>query len=90
VIGEVCRKSSFEYMKSIDDRFSPFPSAPWHRRSEMMRKGRQGASGELLTPEQQAAIDAACKAELQQLGSDLPYDEICGKSAAPASKTAAG
>ncbi len=47
-----------------------------------MRKGKQGASNELLTPERQNAIDAACKAELQRLGSDLPYDEICGKSAA--------
>jgi hypothetical protein len=85
VIGEVCHKSSFEYMKSIDDRFAPFPSAPWHRRSEMMRKGKQGASDELLTPEQQREIDSVCKAELQRLGSDLPYHEICGNAAAAGS-----
>jgi hypothetical protein len=90
VIQEVCRKSSFEYMKSIDDRFAPFQNAPWHRPSAMMRKGKQGASSELLTLERQREIDAVCIAELQRLGSDLPYDEICGKSAAPAAKTATG
>jgi hypothetical protein len=45
----------------------------------MMRKGGHGESSELLGPEQQAQIDAACRAELESAGSDLPYDEICGR-----------
>ena len=44
----------------------------------MMRKGSQGGSGELLTPERQREIDAHCIAELKRLGSDLPYEEFCG------------
>jgi hypothetical protein len=55
----------------------------------MMRKGRQGGSGELLTPEQQQAIDAHCIAELKRLGSDLPYEEFADL-AASAAKTHAG
>ena len=89
VIQEVCRKSSFEYMRSIDDRFGTFQTAPWQERSRMMRKGQQGSSSELLSTERQRAIDAHCAAELLGLGSDLPYDEICGRSAS-AAKTASG
>jgi hypothetical protein len=77
VIQEVCRRSSFEYMKSIDGKFAPYRGAPWRKRTWMMRKGRQGHASELLTPEQQAQIDASCRAELRRVGSDLPYDEIC-------------
>jgi hypothetical protein len=89
VIREVCRKASFDYMKGIDGRFAPFQSVPWRKRSQMMRKGKQGASSELLSPERQREMDAVCMAELQRLGSDLPYDEICGRSAA-SSKASAG
>ena len=78
VIREVCRKSSFDYMKSIDERFGPFQGAPWRNKTFMMRSGEQGASSALLTPHQQREMDAVFTAELQKLGSDLPYDEICG------------
>ncbi len=90
VIQEVSRKSSFDYMKTIDHKFAPYRGAPWRDRTIMMRKGEQGGSSELLTTQQQNEMDAVFKAELQRLGSDLPYDEICGRSAAPASKTSAG
>jgi Sulfotransferase domain len=82
VIQEVCRKSSFDYMKSIDERFAPFQGAPWRSKTFMMRNGEQGASSALLTPEQQREIDAIFIAELQKLGSDLPYDKICGYTTA--------
>jgi len=78
VIREVCRKSSFDHMKSIDERFAPFQGAPWRGKTFMMRSGEQGASSALLTPQQQREMDAVFTAELQKLGSDLPYDEICG------------
>jgi hypothetical protein len=82
VIREVCRKSSFDYMKSIDERFAPFQGAPWRSKTFMMRSGEQGASSALLTPQQQREMDAVFTAELQRLGSDLPYDEICGYATA--------
>jgi aryl sulfotransferase len=78
VIREVCRRSSFEYMKSIDSRFVPYNGAPWREGGRMMRKGRQGGASELLSAEQQAEIDANFQAELARLGSDLPYDQVCG------------
>ncbi|HEX4274417.1 MAG TPA: sulfotransferase domain-containing protein [Bryobacteraceae bacterium] len=79
VIQEVCRRSAFDYMKAIDGRFAPYCGAPWRKNGRMMRKGGHGESSELLGPEQQAQIDAACRAELESAGSDLPYDEICGR-----------
>jgi hypothetical protein len=78
VIREVCRRSSFDYMKSIDERFAPFQGAPWRGKTFMLRSGEQGASSALLTPQQQSEMDAVFTAELQKLGSDLPYNEICG------------
>jgi hypothetical protein len=78
VIREVCRKSSFDYMKSIDERFAPYRGAPWRSKTFMMRSGEQGTSSALLSPQQQHEMDAVFIAELQKLGSDLPYDEICG------------
>jgi hypothetical protein len=76
VIGDVCRKSSFEYMKAIDHKFGMFPALPWSNRAEMVRSGKQGGAGELLGPERQHAIDEHCMAELKRLGSDLPYEEF--------------
>jgi aryl sulfotransferase len=76
-IAEVCRKSSFGYMKTIDRRFAPEGVHPWGRKVEMMRKGVHGGSSELLSQEQQREIDAHFMAELKRLGSDLPYEEFC-------------
>jgi Sulfotransferase domain len=78
VIREVCRKSSFDYMKSIDERFAPYQGAPWRSKTFMLRHGKQGESSALLKVVQQREMDSVFKAELQQLQSDLPYDEICG------------
>ena len=43
---------------------------------KMVRRGRAGASGELLTPEQQQRIDDFWKAELTRLGCYFPYDDF--------------
>jgi hypothetical protein len=90
VIQEVCRRASFEHMKSIDRRFAPYQGAPWRKRTWMMRKGRQGGASELLTPAQQAQIDASCRAELRRAGSDLPYDYFCGRLHGKADNSPAG
>jgi hypothetical protein len=76
VIHDVVRQSTFDYMRSIDDRFSMGRVIPWREPGRMMRKGTQGGSGELLSPAQQRDVDAYCRAELQRLGCDLPYEEF--------------
>jgi hypothetical protein len=64
-------------MKKIDHKFRPWRLIPWGKPPAMMRKGAQGGSSELLTPQQQRDIDAYFIAELKRLGSDLPYEEFC-------------
>jgi len=78
IIRAVCEKSTFQYMKGIDHKFGTGKMVPWRAPSAMIRKGQQGGSGELLTPERQRELDAHCIAELKRLGSDLPYEEFCG------------
>jgi hypothetical protein len=87
VIQAVCGRASFEYMKLIDHKFGTVRPIPWRAPSTMMRKGKQGDSGELLTPGRQRELDAHFMAELKRLGSDLPYEEFCGLPAAAAAKT---
>lgn len=87
VIQEVCRKASFDYMKSIDEKFAPGKMSLGGQGAAMMRKGKQGASAELLTPAQQQAIDDHCIAELKRLGSDLPYEEFADLASPPAAET---
>jgi hypothetical protein len=77
VVDEVCRRSSFEYMKKIDARFRMGRIIPWREEGAMIRRGVQGGASELLTPERQREIDAHFQAELKKLGSDLPYEEFC-------------
>jgi hypothetical protein len=73
----VCEKSSFNYMKRMDEKFEVWKMIPWRASTSMMRKGAQGGSSELLTPEKQQAMDEYFIAELKRLGSDLPYEEFC-------------
>ena len=76
VIRDVVRQSTFEYMKSIDHKFNMGRVIAWRKPGAMVRKGSQGGSSELLTPERQREIDVYCQAELKQLGCDLPYEEF--------------
>jgi hypothetical protein len=77
ILHEVCRKSSFEYMRSIDEKFAVWNIIPWHSGTEMIRKGAHGGSSELLSQGQQREIDQYFMAELKRLGSDFPYEEFC-------------
>ena len=76
-IDLVCEKSSFEYMKGIDEKFGMWRMIPWKAEGAMIRKGAQGGSSELLSPERQREIDAYFMAELKRLGSDFPYEQFC-------------
>jgi hypothetical protein len=77
ILDTVAQKSSFEYMKGIDEKFRMWKMIPWRGENRMLRKGAQGGSSELLTVEQQRHIDAHFMAELKRLGSDFPYEEFC-------------
>ena len=74
--AKVLLRSSFGYMKKHDHQFAP-PKFPFvHEQPAMIRSGKTGNTGELLSREQQAAIDAYFIAELQRLGSDFPYEQL--------------
>lgn len=74
----VVEKSSFSYMKNINSKFTPeipsFVGEPI--KPALIRQGKSGASGDLITPAQQAEIDRFCQAELKRLGSDFPYTDL--------------
>jgi len=89
VLRKVCEKSSFQYMKSIDEKFEVWNIIPWRRKTAMMRKGALGGSSELLSAERQQEMDAYFMGALKRLGSDLPYEQFCdvsGKSLAADAK----
>jgi hypothetical protein len=48
----------------------------------MVRKGNQGGSSELLSPEQQRQMDEHFIAELKRLNCNFPYEEFCDVAAA--------
>jgi hypothetical protein len=70
-------RSSFAYMKTIDDKFSTGKFLALSEPAPMMRKGSEGGSSEMLTPAQARRIDEYFMAELKRLGSDFPYEEFC-------------
>jgi Sulfotransferase domain len=90
-LERVIERSSFDYMKGIDERFSPVePGAlPWAGGFTMMRQGKTGVSGEMLTTAQQARIDAHFQDELARLGSDFPYADFFDVTPAEAAAAAA-
>jgi hypothetical protein len=77
LVDEVCRLSSFEYMKRNDHKYAIGQIVPWRKPGSMIRKGAQGGSAEMLSVKQQRRIDDHFIAELQRLGSDFPYAEFC-------------
>jgi hypothetical protein len=73
----VLEKSTFAYMREIDHKFYPGMVSPFGLPDgKMMREGKSKSAKVLLTTEQQARVDACCRAELVALGSDFPYDEM--------------
>ena len=77
IIDEVCRRSTFDYMKANDRKFAMGKMIPWREAGAMIRKGSQGGSSEMLTPAQQRRVDEYFIGELARLGSDFPYAEFC-------------
>jgi hypothetical protein len=77
VLQRVTELSSFDYMKTIDDKFSTGKFLQFGRPAAMMRKGGEGGASELITVAQARRIDEYFMAELKRLGSDFPYEEFC-------------
>ena len=72
---KVVERSSFSYMKEHEPQFSP-PLLPFvKKQTKMLRAGKSGNSGEMLTKKQQAMIDQYVQKKLKELGSDFPYEE---------------
>lgn len=85
-LAEVVRRSSFEHMKQIGEKFDTIGiSPPWVRpRGAMVRRGTKGGSAELLSTEDQQRIDDYCRKRLIEIGCDFPYDEHYGSASRPA------
>jgi Sulfotransferase domain len=77
LIDEVCRLSSFDYMKQNDHKYWIGQLVPWRKPGSMIRTGKQGGSSEMLSIARQRQIDQHFMAELERLGSDFPYREFC-------------
>lgn len=78
-LASVLEKSTFAYMKRIDEKFMPAAPFPFNHllgQPVMIRKGERGKSSELLTHEQQAQIDSYMRAGLERYHCDFPYDEM--------------
>lgn len=77
-LDRVVAKSSFQYMKAIDRRFSPPMVSVGGNGHEtvIVRSGKIGEYIQLINREQQARIDKFCTSELRRLGSDFPYREL--------------
>lgn len=84
-LAGVVRRSSFDYMKQNESRFGPIQTVPWAvEAGAMVRRGRRGDSGELLSARQRRQIDAHYRAELRRLNCDFPYDEVFAAENRPA------
>ena len=81
-VAAVVAQSTFASMKAAVAKFEPGRMVPWAKEGAMVRRGSSGGSSELLTPEQQQRIDDHCRAELERLGCDFPYDSAFGRRTA--------
>lgn len=75
-LARVVERCSFEHMQQQEARFAPPRMLFTRSRAKMVRAGKVGGSGELLSRSQQAAIDRYFQAELAAMGSDFPYAEL--------------
>jgi len=69
----VIEKSSFDYMKAINHKFSPIIGGG--EMMQVVRKGKADTNTKLFTDEHFAKVDMMCKQQLVNFGSDFPYDE---------------
>lgn len=74
----IIQRASFDWMKANESHFYAI-TLPQRTKKDlppMLRSGKSGKSSELLTYQQQVAIDQYFKKRLDLLKSDLPYSEM--------------
>ena len=76
----VIERASFPYMKAHSAQFDTRGlSPPWAKpKGAMVRRGETGSANELLSAAEADRIDDYCRAELERLGCDFPYDTAFG------------
>jgi len=73
---KVVEKSSFEYMKTHEEKLVP-PSVIFRNdQGRVIGSGKAGGAAEFISAEQQSRIDDLALSELSRLGSDFPYAEL--------------
>ena len=71
------QRCGFDYMKSVGEKFAPGSLFPWSiQGTQTIRRGRQGAAGEMLSTSQQQRMDDTFRAALDEQGSDLEWERI--------------
>jgi len=81
----VCRRSSFDFMKGVDEKFAPGALTPLSPGAGLVRRGRQGGAGEMLSLAQQRRMDRVFRSALDEMGSDFDYDRACTEPGTTAS-----
>jgi len=76
-LDEVVRQTTYQHMKSIGYKFDTFGlSPPWASpEGAMVRRGKSGGAAELLSATDRQRIDDYWRNQLEQLGSDFPFDD---------------
>ncbi|MCI5146229.1 MAG: hypothetical protein D3923_12040 [Candidatus Electrothrix sp. AR3] len=78
-LATVVTRSGFAWMKEHESQFKALTLPQLGGKKErplMLRSGKSGTSGELLTVEQQEGINQFFLNRLEQLDSDFPYKEF--------------
>jgi Sulfotransferase domain len=79
----VVERSSFAWMRAHQSMFNFGKPRSWLAGEvEMVRAGRSGAAGTLLSQAQLDLIDETFSARLKALGCDFPYDTLYGRARA--------
>ncbi len=78
-VARIVEMTAYESMKAIDHKFYPGEVTPFARPGgQMIRQGKKGSSGDMLSSEQQAFIDQYCRQGLEAAGCDFAYDQHYG------------
>lgn len=79
ILKKIKSKTSFDYMKTINDKFYPANrSAFSFAKGEMIRCGKTGTGKGLFSTIELAKIDSYFSSKLKELGCGFPYDTVYG------------
>jgi hypothetical protein len=70
----VMRQATLEEMRRLSHKFDLGGVVPWGKAHPMLREGRPGRAGALLSAELRQLIDEHSRTELRRSECDFPYD----------------